>query len=218
MGKGQGDRAYQHSKAAIGPDRAESRIELKLDRIRKIHERGRDAEVEIVRHGLSSEEVAFEVEAAVIDVFRKGGTKLTNVVAGHGRERGWLPLEHIEAKYAAEPVKLEHRVLLIRLRVLPETEEELYRRTRKWWKLDRQRAEKVELALAVYDGVVRAVYRVDRWERPTAKEISGDQKREGRWGFRGHVDRDMERLYLLRDVRSYLPRGGGQNPIKYVNC
>ena len=218
VGKGRRSRAYQHAKHALRVGSGESRAELKLGRIQKIHASGREVAVEIIRHGLPNEETAFEVEAAVIDVFRSGGTERANLVSGHGVERGWLPLEQIEAKYAAEPIVIRHKVLLIRLRNLPRDQDELYRRTRSWWKINRRRASRAELALGVYEGVVRSVYRIDHWERPTKRAVKRNPRLQGRLAFRGKRDLESERRYLFKDVRRDLPQDGGQNPIRYVNC
>jgi len=219
VGKGKGDRVYQHARYAKKVDRGESRAELKLGRIQDIHRAGLDVRVEIVRHGLT-EEVAFEVEAAVMDALEISGLELTNAVAGQGTRRGWRPLEDIIACYAATDVEIasEHRVLLIRVRREFRhgmTADELYEKTRQWWKVAPRR--KPDYAFAVYDGIVRAVYRIDHdsWVQPTEAERVG--RMEGRWAFHGERDAVMEERYVRKNVSRYLSPGA-QNPIKYVNC
>src|SRR5581483_32956 len=71
VGKGKGDRVYQHAVQArvVGDERPE---ELKLNTIKRIHRRGEAVGIEIVRHGLTDKE-AFEVEAAVMDILRLTG-------------------------------------------------------------------------------------------------------------------------------------------------
>ncbi len=68
--------------------------------------------------------------------------------------------------------------------------------------------------MAVYGGVVRAVYRIEGWEQPTAADIAENPKRRRRWAFTGRRDAEMEGLYLNGDVSSYLTSTG--NPIQYV--
>lgn len=213
VGKGKGDRVYQHARHAKKVS-GETAPQLKLQTIRDILDEGREVGVEIVRHRIDTEDLAYEVEAAVIDALRLAGAELTNLAGGHGTSRGWRPLEAIVAEYVAKPVEIEHPVVLIRIANLFEhgmTEEALYRATREWWRMKPSR-HNPNWAFAVYDGIVRAVYRIERWEQepPTVK-------RKRRWAFDGVRDAEMEERYLWTDVSRDLPRGA-QNPIKYVNC
>lgn len=217
IGKGIGDRAYAHARHAKRVDPSKTSTQLKLTRIREIHAAGLNVGVELIRHHLKDEAEAFEVEAAVIDVLKIAGIELANVVAGQGTERGWQPLDEIMAEYAAEPVEIgpEHRVLLIRLnRAQWLAPGGLYEKTRASWKVAPERHEPVWV-FAVYGGIVRAVYRIESWERPPEEERVG--KGAGRWDFNGVRDLAMENLYLWTDVSGYLPRGA-QNPISYVHC
>jgi hypothetical protein len=216
VGKGTGDRVYQHARYAkkVGP---ESRAELKLGLIQEIHRAGLDVRVELIRHRLS-EETAFEVEAAVLDTLELAGLELTNLVAGQGIARAWRPLADIVAGYAATPIEIahEHRVLLIRVSREYRhgiTSEELYDKTRQWWKVNPHR--QPDYAFSVFDGIVRAVYRIEEWEPVLPEEQVGRMK--GRWRFDGVRDPEMEERYVWKNVSSYL-RAGAQNPIKYVNC
>ena len=217
VGKGIGDRAYAHARHAKRVDLSKTSAQLKLTRIREIHAAGFDVGVELIRHNLTNESEAFEVGAAVIDVLKIAGIELANVVAGQGTERGWQPLEEIMAEYAAQPVEIgpEHRVLLIRLNhaqwLAPGG---LYEKTRASWKVAPER-HKPAWVFAVYGGIVRAVYRIENWERPPEEKRVGNGI--GRWDFNGVRDLAMEDIYLWTDVSGYLPRGA-QNPITYVHC
>jgi len=62
IGKGKGDRAYEHARHA-GADGG-SLLDQKRGLIREIHVAGREVIVEIVRHQLADERAAYEVEAA----------------------------------------------------------------------------------------------------------------------------------------------------------
>ena len=149
----------------------------------------------------------------MIDALRLAGIELTNLAGGHGTSRGWRPLEAIVIEYVAKPVEIEHRVVLIRIANLFEhgmTAEALYKATREWWRMTPGR-HNPQWAFAVYSGIVRAVYRIERWEQ----EPPTDRKR--RWAFDGIRDGEMEERYQWTDVTRYLPVGA-QNPIKYVNC
>lgn len=210
VGKGKGERAFQHARHASKVT-GETASQLKLDMIRSIHNAGYEVGVEIVRHMIENEELAYEIESAVMDALALVGVELSNEVRGHSRGLGWDSLEEIVVRYTAKPVEIppEHRVVLIRFTRLygeVRTAEELYERTRQSWKMAPDRR-KPAYAFSVFDGIVRAVYRIDRWERVPGK----------RWAFHGEIDVDMEARYVWKDVSSYLSVGA-QNPIKYVNC
>lgn len=209
VGKGVGDRVYQHARNA--KSNGESVQSAKLSTIREIHGAGLEVGVEIIRHALTEDE-AYEVEAGVIDALALVGVELTNKVIGKGSTaKGWQPLTELRARYAAPPADFEptDRVVLIRINkeFRPDlTDEGLYDATRLWWVMNPKR--NPTHALAVYNGVIRAVYAIDSWER------SDDGRR---WGFTGKRDPEAERRFLWHHVNDRL-RKGDQNPIRYVGC
>ena len=212
-GKGIGNRVYQHARE-VRKLAGQSSDQLKLATIRDIHDAGLEVGVEIIRHRIPDEKAAYEVEGAVIDTLGLTGSDLTNLVGGHGSERGWRPLEDIVAEYAAEPVEVapEHRVALIRVRrrfAEVRTPEDLYGVTRQWWVVFPDRR-KPDYAFSVHNGIVRAVYKINSWER----EPPGGRDR---WRFEGERSAEMEERYLWKNVSGYLSQGA-QNPIRYVNC
>jgi len=228
VGKGTGHRCFAHVVEA-----RKTRADVvgdyqKLARIREIEATGATVRIDILRHGLSERE-ALLVESTAIDLVEN----LTNRVFGHdAAERGRMSVSDISALYGAAPVEIDpkHCVVLIRINrnfARGMTDDALYEATRKWWKVaDAKRqlgtSSAPQWAMAVYGGIVRAVYRIDAWERPIEAEIGRDPIAFGRWGFRGMRDSEMESLYLHRDISSYL-RGSetgiaSQNPIRYVNC
>jgi hypothetical protein len=172
VGKGKGDRAYQHARHAAKVDLSLTSKQLKLARIQAIIRKGVEVRVEVIRHRLETEREAFLVEAAVIDALKLGGTDLAdlaNIVAGHESTLGWRPLEALVAEYGARDAEIDltHRVMLIRVNTMFEhgmTAEALYEITRKWWRVNPQH--RPEYAFAVFQGIVRAVYRIDpdTWE------------------------------------------------------
>jgi hypothetical protein len=104
-GKGIGNRVYQHARQ-VRKLAGQSSDQLKLATIRDIHDAGLEVGVEIIRHRIPDEKSAYEVEAAVIDTLALMGSDLTNLLGGHGAERGWRSLEVIVAEYVAEPVEI----------------------------------------------------------------------------------------------------------------
>jgi serine/threonine protein kinase len=93
----------------------------------------------------------------------------------------------------------------------------LYDATRGIWKLGPRR-ERARYALAVFRGVVREVYVIERWypAGATFKDVS--MRVPGRWEFTGRAAEERVRdKYLGRSVAHYFKQGQ-QNPVVYVNC
>ena len=105
--------------------------------------------------------------------------------------------------------------------------EDLYNCTRGLWRVNRERAEKARYAFAVYQGVIKEVYEVDRWipasqatkgywrerERSQGNDLSVTH--EGRSEFIGKLASEAIRnKYIGRRM----PVRHSQNPIRYINC
>lgn len=121
------------------------------------------------------------------------------------------------------PVEVTEPTLLIRIsRQYREgmSEQELYEATRGVWKIG-ERRNGVQLAFAVFEGVVREVYEVEAWHpagtTPYSTRPVEDVKVPGRWEFTGRrASEDLRERYVGRSVASYLTPGS-QNPVTYVN-
>jgi len=211
VGKGRGNRAFTH----LG----DSRESEKVSRIEEIREGGGQPVIEILAHGFEDEKEAYRLEAAAIDLL--GTEQLTNIVRGwrsgtHGR----MKAERLEAQYGAEQVQVQHRALLVRINRLFRygmSPIELYDATRGWWRVGEKR-QQVEFALAVYDGVVQEVYRVEAW-LPAGSTVSTRRETPDpdRWEFVGQIAAEpIRKSYRLRSVRHYWGHGA-QNPVRYVN-
>ena len=101
------------------------------------------------------------------------------------------------------------------------TAEQLFEATRGVWKLSERRARAL-YAFAVYKGVVREVYRIDRWHPAGTLTYltrdAADLKLAGRWEFEGHpAETAMRERYIDQSVAQYFA-SNAQNPITYVNC
>jgi len=204
IGKGMNNRIFAHVEDSLDENIANA----KLDRIRAIHEDGYRVDINIHRHGLTEKE-AFEVESALIDFV--GLPNLSNLVAGHHtHEHGKMTIDEIIAHYDAPIIPITESVILIIInrayrRGMSHTE--LYEATRKHWKIGKRR-EKAQYAFSVSNGLVRQVYKIEKWY-PSELEL-------GRWYFEGYIAEEMKH-YVGNDIRQYLRRGA-QNPIVYVNC
>jgi hypothetical protein len=208
IGKGQGNRLYAHL-----DDPAESD---KVARIAEIRRRGQEPRIDILRYGLSDSE-AILVEAAAIDLI--GKAHLTNRVAGHHEASfGRITSQDLLAVLTAEPVEVRHKALLITVNKLYRSDMtplELYEATRGTWVLG-QRRNRAEYAMAVYQGIVREVYRIEAWHPAGTLEYltrdASEFAKRKRWEFSGSVALDSRDEYVGRSVGK-----GGQNPMRYVN-
>ena len=166
---------------------------------------------------------AFRIEAAIIDLLSLG--ELTNDVSGwRSVQLGRLPLSELKVYYAAQPVEVVDPALLFRINRLYRhnmSEIELYEATRGVWKLGKQR-NKIQYALAVFEGVVREVYTIEAWHEAGTLQYSTRPREDvclpGRWEFEGQVALEPVRSrYLYHSVAAYFKKGH-QNPVVYVTC
>jgi hypothetical protein len=214
IGRGQGDRAFAHLNET---DRNEKNL-----RIEAIRSRGQQPKIDLLCYGLTEENAAL-VEAATIALL--GRPPLLNLMRGDfGMGYGRVSAQDIIRIASAKPVNVEENAILIRINKLFQsnmTPLELYEATRGVWVVGLRR-NKAEFAFAVYQGIVVAVYRIDRWWPAGSTEYKTRPpetvKREGRWEFEGAVAQKLSERYLGGSVRDYLPAHGGANPITYVNC
>jgi uncharacterized protein len=223
VGKGTGNRCFQHLRMARLVPAAQADGFPKLAKIRAIEARPSQVRIDVLRHGMD-EKTAFAVEQAAIDLV--GGAELTNVVAGHDATAlGHMSAADINAIYGASPVEIapEHRCILIRINQLYKhgiDDKKLYEATRQWWRVgpwarNIGSPDSPAWAMAVYQGVVRAVYKIDSWEPAGREDIAQDHKRATRWRFTGARDKTLEQRYVNGSVTSYMP-AAAQNPITYV--
>jgi hypothetical protein len=191
VGKGRGNRAFQHAaSAADGVDHPELQS-AKAARINQIIEAGHAVEVVVLRHGIRDEVQAYEVESAAIDLANMlAPGSLLNAVRGHHQvERGVMTAEEIEVLYAApEAPQLTLPVILVSLNRLwhPDaTEGELADMTQGWWHTRGPRRDRARYVFSVHNGVVRTIYRPENW-RPRAAgdpDAEDDVGKPQRWSF-----------------------------------
>lgn len=208
IGKGKGNRLFSHL-----DDQAETR---KVSKIREIIQSGNEPQIDILRYGLSDLEASL-VEAATIDLL--GKTNLTNITSGyHENSFGRITIQEITAMLNAKPTTVSHKAILITINKLYRsnmTPLELFEATRGIWVVGPRR-NRAEYAMAVYQGVVREVYRIWEWHPSGTLEYqtrdSSNFKSRGRWEFSGEVADDIRDEYVGFSVGK-----GGQNPIRYIN-
>lgn len=207
VGKGKGNRINQHLLGALDERNSETE---KIKRIREIQRKGLDVKHVVLRHELTEKE-SFEVESAIIDVL--GKESLTNIVKGHNSEdKGMMNLKDIKIKYEAEEANIKKPVILININNLYQrgmSGKEIYEVTRKSWKISINRVSNVKITCAVYRGIIREVFIINKWM--SSHEV------KGRYMFEGKIaPKDVRNKYLNKSVSRYWKKGS-QNPIKYVN-
>ncbi len=213
VGKGSGDRCLEHLS-----EKGETEKNERIAAIRD-SEYGLEPRIDILIHGLPDASTALQVEAAVIDLF--GSEQLTNNVRGWNSEAfGRMELKDIAALYDPKEIQITEPALLIRINQLFHYGMEpvdLYDATRGIWRIGADR-DKVKLAFAVFQGVVREVYEVKMWF-PAGSTFStrGDLYDSERWEFVGVVAEDEIRdKYMDGSVATYFGRYV-QSPFVYVN-
>jgi hypothetical protein len=195
----------------------------KTRRIAELRQAGLHPQIDILAHGMESEETALRVEGAVIDVLRPG-RKLTNKVRGFRcLQFGRTPLSELEILYSAQRVHLTEPALLIRINRLYRpgmTAEALYEATRGIWILG-ERRHRAKYGLAVFQGVVREAYEIQTWHKagttPYRTRSQESVTSSRRWEFIGAVAPELAAKYCGGSVESYLSRNA-QAPVVYVNC
>ena len=209
IGKGKGHRLFSHFQ-----DRSETQ---KVALIKEIRDSGIEPRIDILRYGLSDEQACL-VEAAAIDLI--GKARLTNRKAGHHEgSYGRITSQRVISLLTAKRVRVQHKAILLTINSLYRSDmskEELYETTRGIWKVGETNRNKVEYALALYQGIVLEVYRIKQWyPAGTLKYKTRDSsefKNSGRWEFSGSIAQDIRDEYVDFSVGK-----AGQNPIRYVN-
>lgn len=215
VGKGSGGRCLTH--LSDGDDTE------KVKRIAAIQDSGLEPRIDVLVHGLPTAKAALQVEAAVIDVV--GREHLTNQVRGwESGVFGRMELMRLISLYDPKPVHIEEPSLLIRINQLLRfgmTPIELYDATRGIWRIGPDR-DQIRLAFAVFQGVVREVYRVSQW-MPAGSSFSTRMTEEDdlqdpeRWEFVGVLaEAAVRKKYIDGSVRRYLRRNV-RSPFVYVN-
>ena len=213
VGKGTGNRAFSHLDGTGDSSLAK--------RIRKLRRGKQEPRIDILVHGLKDEKAALTVEMAAIGLL--GVDKLTNTVRGHhNASLGRMSRDQLLSRYQRKPAKIIEPAILIRINDLYRydmSEQELYDATRGVWVIGPRR-EEVEYALAVYQGIVRQVYKVAHWLEAGSTFYSTrtprDVNAKGRWEFVGTIAPErIRKKYVGRAVDHYFTKNS-QNAIKYV--
>lgn len=221
VGRGIGNRVFYHVNGLL-EDQEDQFLSLKLKQIREINLTGLDVIHIIHRHGLDSQEVASQVEAALIDAY----SGLTNVMSGEGsNEYGVAHVSEIINMYKAETIEIKHKALLISVNK-SSAERNVYDAVRFAWRLKKEEAEKAEIILATVQGIIKGVFKAEKWLEATEENfpnfrlLNEDNEisttRKYRYGFIGkEVPLDLQKYYLGKRLPDIYRKKGASNPVKY---
>lgn len=217
IGKGKGDRIFQHLKGALSATAEEDEAELKISRIKAIRATQLDVGHVIHRHNIDNATVAFQIEAALIDAY----PGLTNQIGGHGSDDyGCRHVEEIVRDYAAEPFEAREPLILICINKSYEEEgKSVYDAVRGTWRLSKSGVQKFKLVLAHRHGIVVDAFRPTEWLPSTKKNFPWlIESIPGRIGFVGvPAEAAVKSLYVNRRVPEKFRRKGAANPVRLVS-
>ena len=155
-------------------------------------------------------EVAFEVEAALIDAT----PGLSNEVSGQNSGYGPANATQLQERYAAEEMEIssDHKVVIVKLQqTTVEKYDSMYEAVRTGWKVKKARADKAEFVIGAVDGICRGVYKPEgEWKKCAEKPK--------RFEFIGQEAEDtVKKMYLGKRLPDYMRKKGNLNPVQYEN-
>ena len=210
IGKGNGNRCFEHANLDRGLEKESlDDADLKLGRIREIHNDGYEVEVLIVAHGMS-DEAAYDLEAVLIPMLGE-----TNKQSGHGNRNIWLTQNEINEAYD-RPIE-RRDVSLFRGNILfvslnrrdtvsllqSNNEVELAQKALGDWNLSAERSSKVDCIIAVKNGLVVSIFETVKTSSKITEfqRIPGEKKgSHGRSRFAGRRRLDLEKYLRGRSV------------------
>jgi len=210
IGKGVGNRIFDHEKCAIKSKSSN----LKLDRIREIKLRGDNIKILIIRHGID-EQTAFEIEAALIDFGILCNFNFSNIVMGHdSSDRGLMTIDELHRLYGAKPLtQVSDPLIMININrgyKRGMSSDEIYMATKEAWRVGERTRKTKKYVLSEYNGVIIEVFEIHHWYSVKTK----GNKINNRWGFNGRVaPREIRMKYLNRSI-SHMKKKGSQSPFR----
>ncbi len=216
VGKGTGNRVFNHVKCALEEEESSSH---KYEEIRRILSENNQVKHLIVRHGLT-ENNAFEVESALIDTF-KFIPKFKYYVRGNIQggvnsiEKGLMTTDEIIRLYNAETLfEIGTNCVIININRTYKrgsSENTIYDATKEIWDIKERRRKKIEYVLSEYRGLIVEVFKVVKWYSKVRGYNPG-AKKYGQtylgYGFEGIVAEDSERnKYINKTISPFKKRG-----------
>ena len=217
IGKGIGNRVFNHSEQDSNPDLA--------DKLAELAQSGKEPVIDLLAYGLTDQESKI-VEAACIDLV--GLEYLTNQIRGNEtKEYGRENVSFVEAKFSGAKIKPEdfnEPTLLIRINQMYSSDlepQQLYEATRGYWKVSLDRARNIKYVAAVFHGIIVEMYQVQDWFQGGSTQMftreEDEEFAQNRYEFVGKVaPAEVSAKYVGKSVEDFFSQGD-QNPIHYVD-
>lgn len=221
IGKGKGNRVFDHIHCAIEEDGSN----LKLETIRAIHANDKEVKHYIIRHKLTQDE-AYKIESTLIDFLTYPDFNmervLTNIVSGHHEyDEGIKTVGDVNAIYDCPKIEATHDdgILLVSLNKTFDQKRaggvykrpNIFESTRKYWYIGQGQPDKIKYVLGVYCGIVRCVIKVTGYKWVEESD-QGVKFKKPRCCFEGENLTDSP--FLHKDVTDY-PFGSG-GAVRYI--
>jgi hypothetical protein len=223
VGKGIGNRVFDHVKCAINYEENQDDLTEKIARIKEIKKTGLEVHYIIHRHDIP-ESAIYEVEAALIDAF----PGLTNIQSGHGSgSKGPMTIKELNIKYDL-PEITEHpveKLILININKVANIhdKQEVFKQTQLSWKIS-DKATSADYILSVYRGIIVGAFIAEKWLPATHENfpelVPKDKNLSKRKGFIGHFapDHIWDKFVGVNGKRIAIERMKHiQYPIRYWN-
>ena len=215
VGKGNGNRIFEHVKCTIDYyDGAKETCDddpNKLRIIKEILDEGLDI-IPIIQRWNLTEKEAFEVEAALIDVYQG----LSNIQRGHHTEYGVTNAESLQKRFNLkeydEPLDFKYIIIKVKLCTLDELLAKYpltnrYEATRSAWKIKPRSIKDYPYVFSVTDGVVKEVYKINEWY------LADDEKR---YAFNGEIaENEIRNKYVEERIPDKYIQKGMANPVLF---
>ncbi len=221
VGKGTGNRVFQHVNGmvmdAARHETEEDAADLRIQRIKEIHSAQLEVGHVIHRHNIETEEIAYQIEAALIDAY----PGLSNRASGHGSgDYGCRHVEEIIAEYRVDEFDASDKLILISInRSFDDDGKSIYDAVRGVWRMSIERARQYHLVLAHRRGIVVGAFVPTAWLPATRDNFPWlSEDVPGRIGFSGvEADEGQRARYVDRRVPTRFRARGAANPVRFVD-
>lgn len=206
VGKGNGNRVFEHIKAERNYDDNEIKKYEKIETINAIKNAGLEVIHIIFRHGMTEAE-AYHVEAALIDYI----PGLSNIIKGQKNDYGINNAQVLENNYSRQTfndrIDIKYMIIKIKQSSVEENDNNIYKTVRSSWVVNKEKVDKIDYVLAVVDGIVSKVYKVDKW-----KQVNNSKRYE----FEGNeVNDEIAAYFKNKRIPDNYRKRGSSNPVLY---
>ena len=188
VGKGKGNRVFQHVKCAIdyydGAEDIDEEDPNKFKTIQNIRDSGLEV-IHIIQRWNLTESEAFQVESALIDAYQG----LSNIQSGHHSDFGVTNAEELQSRLSMktydEPTDFKYLIIKVRWWTLYQLMSEFptdyrYEATRREWKIKPRSIKEYKYVFSVTDGIVKEVYKIKNW-------YNSPDESSSRYAFNGEI-------------------------------